>query len=194
MRPVTRQEKRENFCGEDEMSATIEDIITFHEISQVKYRYLRALDTHDWELMRTCFTQNAHAWYSGGKYATEGRDEIVDLLASIIPENSFVGSHIVMHPELEITGPATAKGIWRLQDIVHFLDDRTIYENFDIKGGEEMVGAGYYYDRYEKVDGQWLISSTGYERIFEYCEPRDGRPGFKLLVSPTLGVHVGDQA
>jgi hypothetical protein len=176
------------------MATTLEDLIIYHDIAQVKYRYLRALDSHDWELMRSCFTPNARAWYSGGKYATEGRDAIVDLLAGLIPENSFIGSHIVTHPEFERLSETTVKGIWRLQDMVHFLDDRTAYENFDIKGGEEMVGAGYYYDRYEKVDGEWLISSTGYERIFEYCEPREGRPGFKLLVDPHLGVHQGDAA
>ena len=176
------------------MATTVEELIACHEIGRVKYRYLRALDTHDWDLMKTCFTENARAWYSGGKYVSEGRDGIVDLLAGMIPENSFIGSHVVMHPEIEFTSGTTAKGVWRLQDIVHFLDDRTTYENFDIKGGEEMVGAGYYYDRYEKVGDEWLISSTGYERIFEYCEPREGRPGFKLLVNPTLGRHEGDQA
>ena len=95
---------------------------------------------------------------------------------------------------IEVVDANTVKAIWRLQDIVHFLDDRTSYENFDIKGGEEMVGAGYYYDRYEKVGDEWLIASTGYERIFEYCEPREGRPGFKLLVDPYLGVHQGNEA
>lgn len=171
---------------------TVEELIAYHDIAQVKYRYLRALDTHDWKLMRTCFTDDARAWYSGGKYSTEGADAIIKLLSDIIPEGSFVGSHVVMHPEFEFTGPKSAKGIWRLQDIVHFLDDRTVYENFEIKGGEEMVGAAYYYDEYEKgADGKWLIKSTGYERIFEYVEPREGRPGFKLLVGPTLGVHKG---
>lgn len=176
------------------MTAAIDELIACHEISKIKYRYLRALDTHDWDLMRTCFTENARAWYSGGKYATEGRDAIVDMLQSIIPPGSFIGSHIVMHPEYEVVNATTVKVIWRLQDIVHFLDDRTSYENFEIKGGEEMVGAGYYYDRYEKVGDEWLIASTGYERIFEYCEPREGRTGFKLLVDPYLGVHQGSEA
>lgn len=176
------------------MATTVEQLIIFHDIAQVKYRYLRALDSQDWELMRSCFTADARAWYSGGKYATEGRDAIVDLLKGIIPEGSLIGSHIVTQPEYDIVDDATVKVVWRLQDIVHFIDDRTSYENFDIKGGEEMVGAGYYYDRYERVGDEWLIASTGYERIFETCEPRDGRPGFKLLVDPHKGVHRGNQA
>ena len=176
------------------MATTTDDLIAYHDISRLKYRYLRALDTHDWDLMRTCFTEQARAWYSGGKYATDGREKIVALLESLIPENSFVGSHTVTQPEINITGPTTAKGVWRMQDIVHFLDDRTTYENFEIKGGEQMVGAAYYYDRYEKVGGEWLISSTGYERIFEHCESRAGQAGFKLLVDSALGRHLGKEA
>jgi hypothetical protein len=69
----------------------------------LKYRYLRALDTHDWALMRACFTEGARAWYSRGKYASDGRENIVSMLESLVPENSFVGSHTVMHPEIDIT-------------------------------------------------------------------------------------------
>jgi hypothetical protein len=164
------------------MVTSIQRLVAYHDIAQVKYRYMRALDTQDWELMRGCFSQDARAWYSSGKYITEGRDAIVDLLKTLVPTGSFVGSHIALHPELELSGPDRATGVWRLQDIVHFLDNRSSYDNFEI-----MTGAGYYYDSYIKIEGKWLISSTGYERIFEHCEQSAGRSDFKLLVNPGLG-------
>jgi hypothetical protein len=34
-----------------------------------------------------------------------------------------------------------------------------------------MHGTGIYSDEYVKVDGEWKISLTGYERIFEYTQP-----------------------
>ena len=34
-----------------------------------------------------------------------------------------------------------------------------------------MVGTGIYHDEYVKVGGEWRISTTGYERIFEYRAP-----------------------
>lgn len=175
------------------MRTTVDQVIAYHNIARLKYRYMRALDTHDWELMRGCFSDNARAWYSGGKYATQGRNAIVDLLKTLVVPNSFVGSHIALHPELDLIGKNEATGVWRMQDIVHFLDDRTRYENFEIKGGEMMVGAGYYYDEYVNIAGQWFISSTGYERIFEHCEDTTGRSDFKLLVDAGLGRHAVSQ-
>ena len=174
------------------MATTLEDLVMYHEIAQVKYRYLRALDTHDWDLMRSTFTEDACCWYSGGKYSFRGRDNVVDFLAKLILP-SFIASHIIMHPELKRTGSDAAEGIWRLQDIVHFTEPNNVFENFPIKGGEEMTGAGYYYDEYQRVNGEWLIKSTGYERIFEAVNPRDGQRKFHLDVSPTLGVYIPEK-
>jgi len=100
---------------------TSNDLIEFHSISQLKFRYVRALDTHDWELMERCLTENAFAWFSGGKFKQQGRRQIVAFLRELIPA-SLVSSHIVVHPELTLTGPSTAKGIWRMQDIIYFIE------------------------------------------------------------------------
>ena len=37
-----------------------------------------------------------------------------------------------------------------------------------------ITGAGFYDDRYRKVDGRWLFSETGYKRTFEEIVTRDG--------------------
>ena len=38
--------------------------------------------------------------------------------------------------------------------------------------GTVMHGTGIYLDEYVKIDGEWLIQQTGYERIFEDFQPR----------------------
>lgn len=167
---------------------TMQDLVEFHDIKQLKHRYLRSLDTHDWDLMRSCFAEDATSWYSGGAFSHQGRDAIVDFLASLIPDE-FIASHIVTQEELELTGPATAKGIWHLRDTVWFMKENPVFTPQDIHGGEEMRGAGFYYDEYVKIDGQWLIRSTGYERIFEMVEPRDGRTGLKIKTDPLFGRY-----
>jgi hypothetical protein len=40
-------------------------------------------------------------------------------------------------------------------------------------GGTVLHGTGIYSDEYVKIDGEWKISLTGYERIFEDIQPRD---------------------
>lgn len=165
---------------------TLNDLIEYHEISQLKYRYLRAVDTHDWDLLATCFTQDAKVWYASGAFSHDGRDNIVKFLSDLMPD-AFVGSHVVMHPEITLTSPTTATGVWRLQDIVHFLEPNPVFTLSNIHGGEEMTGAGYYYDDYVKTDEGWKCSSMGYERLFEVIEPREGRPGLSVKTDPLFG-------
>ena len=167
---------------------TLNDLTEFHEISQLKYRYLRGLDTHQWDLLEDCFTEDAFAWYSGGAFTHSGRRQIVDFLRELIPP-SFVSSHIVAHPELKLTGPTTAEGIWRLQDIVYFTEANPMFAHGNILGGEQMSGAGYYYEEYRKEDSGWKISSIGYVRIFEVIERQAARAHIDLEVDPNRGVR-----
>jgi len=171
------------------MRVTVDALLEFYQIQQLKYRYLRAIDTHQWDLLETCFTEGARVWYAGGRYSYAGRSEIMKFLQGFFTD-SVVSSHIVTHPELELTGLSTAKGVWRLQDTVHFLDANPVYAHANILGGEEMNGAAYYYDDYIKEADGWKISSTGFERMFEAIEPRSGRVGFRLEPGSSLGVHV----
>jgi hypothetical protein len=166
---------------------SMNDLLEFHYIQQLKYRYLRALDTHQWDLLSTCFAKAAKVWYAGGAFSHDGRDNVVKFLRELMPD-SFISSHIVMHPEIKLTSETTAEGIWRFQDIVHFLEPNPVFALWDIRGGEEMTGAGYYYDNYVKEPDGWKFSSMGYERIFEVIEPRAGRLGLHVTVDPQFGM------
>ena len=56
---------------------TIEDLLIIHEITQLKYRYMRAVDTQDWDLMATVFAKNARTWYDSGTLSATGRENII---------------------------------------------------------------------------------------------------------------------
>jgi hypothetical protein len=164
---------------------TSEDLITIHEITQLKYRYMRAVDTQDWELMATVFAKNARTWYDSGALSATGRENIVAMFSAAM-KPSIYSSHIALHPEITLTSATTAKGSWRFEDVVHFLEADPTLVASNIRGGERLIGAGYYYDEYEKEDGQWRIASTGYVRLFEAIEqPRD--PPMKLRVEKARG-------
>ena len=157
---------------------TPEQLADFHAITQVKYRYLRALDTHQWDLMRTCFTDEARSWYSSGRLSAQGADEIIRMLSGMMVDG-VVSSHIALHPEIKFTGPDAATGVWRFEDTVHV-----------VGSGVVLNGAGYYYDEYAKGSDGWRIKSTGYERIFELRRTAGGE-GAEVAVNPNLGVHRG---
>ena len=76
-------------------------------IAAVLYRYARAVDTKDWELYRSVFTDDAYIDYSSGGVIAGSRDEVVDWLEAnfgAIP----MSMHYITNIETEIDGD-TAK-------------------------------------------------------------------------------------
>lgn len=138
-------------------------------IKQLKYRYLRCIDQKRWEELATCFTEDATCSYGDGKYSYQGRDAIMEFLIGAMGRDSFLSSHRVHHPEIEITSATTATGVWALEDTV-----------IDTQHEITIRGAAFYTDEYVKLDGEWRIRSTGYRRTFEEIESRKERPGLQL--------------
>jgi hypothetical protein len=147
-------------------------LVAIEEIKRLKYKYLRCLDQKLWEEIATCFTEDASAAYSGGKYSFEGRSAIVDFLRRAMGAESFHSSHRVHHPEIDLTSPTTATGVWALEDVV-------IETRFEIT----IRGAAFYSDDYVAQGGAWKIRHTGYRRTYEEIESRKDRPGLRLTAS-----------
>ena len=142
---------------------TPEDLVEIEEIKRLKYRYARSLDTKDWDLLASCFIQNATASYSGGQLAYEGRDPIVGFLKKVLGSPAVLTTHFMGQPEIELTGPSSARGTWALQDLVIFPEPAP---------GMNVRGASFYEDEYVNVDGEWRFKHTGYRRVWEEMQPR----------------------
>jgi hypothetical protein len=150
----------------------LERLLAIEDISRLKYRYLRGLDQKQWDEVASCFLPDATAAYSGGKYAFEGRDAILDFLTRAMSREDFLSSHRCTHPEIDVLSSTAATGIWAL-------DDTVIIGEYDVI----VHGAAFYRDEYECVDGSWFIRHTGYERTFEQLLPRGSIPGLTLTAS-----------
>jgi hypothetical protein len=138
-------------------------------IKQLKYRYFRSLDSKRWAELADCLTADATAAYDDGKYSFQGRDEIMGFLEGALGRPTLITLHQGHHPEIEITSPTTAKGIWYLED-----------EVIDAKRNTTLRGAAFYHDEYVKQGGAWKIKSTGYTRTFEEVRDRSETPSLKL--------------
>jgi uncharacterized protein (TIGR02246 family) len=147
----------------------LQRLVDIEEIRQLKYRYQRSVDQHDWDALADCFTDDAVSSYSDGKYAFTGRDAIVGFLRSAMDREALLTSHHVHHPEIALTSDTTATGIWALHDTVIDQDHDALYE-----------GAAYYHDEYVKQDDQWRISRTGYERVWEHYHQRHSASGWEF--------------
>jgi hypothetical protein len=148
------------------------DLQEIEAIKRLKYKYMRCVDEKRWSELEECFAADATAAYSGGKYAYSGREAIMKFLVDAMDRESFHSSHRVTQPEIDLTSETSAVGIWALEDTVIDLQ-------FDIT----LRGAAFYRDEYAKIDGEWKIVHTGYERTFEEVQMRKECPGLTLTQS-----------
>jgi hypothetical protein len=148
------------------------DLVEIEAIKRLKYKYMRCLDQKLWDEMAECFVEDASAAYSGGKYSFEGREAILQFLRESMGADSFLSSHRVHHPEIDLTGPDTATGTWALEDVV-----------IETRLQLTIRGAAFYEDEYVKQDGIWRIRRTGYRRTYEEVLSRKEMPGLSLTAS-----------
>jgi hypothetical protein len=121
-------------------------------IKQLKARYFRTMDTKDWAGMRQVFTDDVvvDTTASGGGVVT-GADEFIGFL-----KETLAGAVTVHHghmPEIELTSPTTATGVWALQDFILWPD------------GLRLHGFGHYHESYELVGEEWRIKSSTLTRL-----------------------------
>ena len=147
------------------------DLAEIEAIKKLKYRYFRCLDSKLWEELAECFAEDATTSYSSGKYSLKGLDAIMQFLKKILGPR-VITMHQGHHPEIELTSKTTARGIWALEDYL-----------IDLKANTSLRGAAFYKDEYVKVDGQWKIKHTGYDRVFSEVWNRRETPSLKLLES-----------
>lgn len=146
------------------------DLVTIREVEQLKYRYVRALDTKDWDLFRACFVDDATATY-GDRLDFSAADDIVAYMRENLGPD-MVTLHQVHHPEITVDGDE-ATGRWSLQDRVIMTGYRLLLD-----------GASLYEDRYRRgADGEWRIVHTGYVRLYEHMVSMDDLPSFTMTAN-----------
>jgi len=112
-------------------------LLAIESIKQLKARYCRFLDTKDWAAWRTLFSDDfvSDTAEAGGKLIV-GADDFVAFTRKNIGRRSQATAHQVHAPEIELTSPTTARGVWALQDVVRF------------GPGVNLVGYGHYHETY----------------------------------------------
>jgi hypothetical protein len=150
----------------------------FFEVTQLKHRYLRLLDTKKWDALRALFTDDAAVAY--GEHAFEGADNIIGFLRKSLGVPGCISDHSCSQPEFTSWTSEKIEATWALTD-------RVIYLKYDI----QIEGAAYYHDTYRKKDGHWLIERTGYERQYEQ---RFSRSSFKNLTMTANRFPLEDPA
>lgn len=144
-------------------------LLEIQAIKQLKARYCRYLDTKDWEAWRDVFTDDfvSDTAEAGGKVII-GADEFVAFIRTTLGKSSQPTVHQVHAPEIELTSPTTARGVWALEDVVR------------LAPGLNLNGYGHYHETYVKIDGQWRIKTSKLTRLREDIFNPFSRCAFRL--------------
>ena len=142
------------------MTQNLEEI---EQIKQLKARYFRFVDQKRWDEWNTLFTDDVVAVYQGVPGAKKsaglienrctGRVDLVAMASGFLSKGTSV--HHGHMPEIELTSPTTARGIWAMVDYL-------LFPNFTFKG------YGHYDEDYVKENGQWKIKRILLTRL--HCE------------------------
>jgi uncharacterized protein (TIGR02246 family) len=133
----------------------VQRLLDIEAIKQLKARYFRCMDTKDWEGFGSVFTTDAHVVVPEGAMDVTGRGEVVSAISGALE-----GVQTVHHghmPEIELTGPDSATGIWAMFDYVEFPAADS--------GRFGLQGYGHYHERYVRDEGAWRIAEMRLSRI-----------------------------
>ena len=135
-----------------------EELLEIEKIKQLKARYFRLMDTKQWDELAGVFTADAEldvrqdAGEAAGR--VRGRERIVEAIRRTV--DSAVTVHHGHMPEIELTGPHTARGTWSMYD----------YVEWPSEGGRRgFHGFGHYVETYAREDGAWRIATLQLTRL-----------------------------
>ncbi len=140
----------------------IEELRAIEEIKRLKAAYFRCMDTKDWDAFAEVFAPDAVMDMSGemrdrttgGSGITQGNTAIAAFVRGAVDVVQTV--HHGHMPEIQVTSPTTASGIWAMEDKLRWPEGLPI---------RTLHGYGHYHETYEKIDGRWRIKTITLSRL-----------------------------
>ncbi len=145
-------------------------LVAIEEIRVLKARYFRFMDCKDWDGLEGVFAPDAifdlrevnsvrhpmtGEWsppFTDDVY--RGRTAVLAMIKGAVER--LVTAHYGHMPEIQITGSATAEGIWAMEDIIRNAPGEPAFM---------MQGYGHYHDTYERLATGWAIKTTRITRV-----------------------------
>jgi hypothetical protein len=132
------------------------DMADIEAIRVLKARYFRLMDQKRWDEWADVFTEDVHIDTTDDTpdALIDGRDAFVAFLAPILGD--VVTVHHGHMPEITITGPDRAEGIWSMEDHLEWPEGAPF---------RRLWGQGWYEETYRRgADGRWRIATLRLRR------------------------------
>jgi 3-phenylpropionate/cinnamic acid dioxygenase small subunit len=122
----------------------LQELIDFHQVSQVVYRYASTVDAKDWPTLRTLFLEDATAKYGDYSELT-GVDAILDFITTASERREWL-HHLLSVYHVDVDGDEAVA--------------LTYHTSHQIEPGGTVVGliVARYRDRLRRVDGGWKLT------------------------------------
>ena len=135
---------------------TPQDLVEIEKIRQLKARYFRHMDQKNWDEWQQVFCEEVVIdTTQEGSPIVNGRKAFREYLPPILQNVKTV--HHGHTSEIELTGAASATGIWAMEDMLWWPES---------EGGQHLWGVGWYFEKYRKEgDGEWRILELKLRRI-----------------------------
>jgi len=117
------------------------------QIDDLLYRYAHALDGRDWNLLRTCFTDDAVADFLELGGVNEGADVIVAFVSSAL-SGLDASQHIISTTLATVDGDSAQSTC--------YLQAQHVFKGAE--GGDHYLVGGHYVDRLVRTADGWRIA------------------------------------
>jgi uncharacterized protein (TIGR02246 family) len=140
----------------------VQKLLDIEEIKKVKSRYFQHLDSQNWDAYRDLFTEDLKSWHHDGEKEV-GRDAYVAAVSDAL--KGVITVHHGHEPDIEITGPDSARGVWAMWGYGRFPDGLSTQE------------WGHYIETFRRcADGKWRIDTHRNRRILRVCaDPEEAK-------------------
>ena len=131
-------------------------------IKLAKARHLRGVDTQDGDLLLRAFAEDVEIDCRGvmvdpatGANFAPATDEVIRgsrnaVDAALVSLKGIMSVHHVSVPEIEITGPTSARAIWPMVDRLRLGADAPF---------REIIGYGHYHETYVCLGSDWRMKT-----------------------------------
>lgn len=142
------------------MSSTVWESERYQDVINVSVRYAVALDTRDWELLRTVFTLDAIGDYGSAQGSCDGYEAIEKLCRAVL-EPLTASQHLLGNHQVTLTDSG-ANAVCYLQ---------ATHLDAEITGGTTFTLGGRYDDRLVMTDRGWRITHRRLTTIWTAGNP-----------------------
>ena len=153
-----------------ELMRRIENLEHVNAIKDLKARYWTSVDRQKLDDVRDCLAPEGAVVDFEGVPRCDNRDAFIAIIREQGCRPGLHNMHHGQNPQIQITGPAEAKGTW---DVYFF--------SIDTAARTTIQMSGEYDDRYVLKNGRWWIQTTQFRQTSFLMQKIDEKGGSTVI-------------